>query len=128
MWWLYLLRCGDGTLYCGISNDVDKRVAAHRAGKGARYTRGRAPLRLLHKEEIGTRGDALRRELSWKKLSRTEKLARVRAERLRVKAAAAGERAAPTSPVRDAKPPPARRAPTAGRRGPRATSPDRGAG
>src|SRR5207248_4947126 len=50
MWCVYLLRCADGTLYTGITNDLARRLAAHRAGRGARYTRGRSPLTLLHSE------------------------------------------------------------------------------
>ena len=49
VWFVYLLRCADGSLYCGIARDVDKRLAQHEAGKGARYTRGRGPLTLLAK-------------------------------------------------------------------------------
>ena len=47
MWYVYVLRCGDGTLYTGTTDDVARRLAAHRAGKGAKYTRGRGPLELL---------------------------------------------------------------------------------
>lgn len=74
-WHLYLLRCGDGTLYCGIAVDVAARLAQHRAGKGAKYTRGRAPLELVYEEVCGNRGEALRRERAVKRLSRAEKLA-----------------------------------------------------
>ena len=72
-WYLYILRCGDGTLYTGITNDVEKRLAAHRAGKGAKYTRGRGPLELAYREECGTHSDALKREAQIKKLSREQK-------------------------------------------------------
>ncbi len=74
-WSLYLLRCGDGTLYCGISNDVQKRFAAHQAGKGARYTRGRGPLELVYEELCGDHAEALRREAQVKRMTRAEKLA-----------------------------------------------------
>ena len=74
-WHVYLLRCGDGTLYAGITNDLDKRLAAHRAGKGARYTRGRGPLRLVHSEPAGTKSAALKREHALKQLHRGQKLA-----------------------------------------------------
>ena len=74
IWYLYILRCGDGSLYTGITTDVDKRFAAHAAGKGAKYTRGRGPLELLYREECGTHSDALRRELEVKRLPREEKL------------------------------------------------------
>lgn len=73
-WLVYMLRCGDGTLYVGVSNRLQERLAAHRAGKGARYTRGRGPLRLLYVEHAGERGDALRREHWIKQLTRTDKL------------------------------------------------------
>ena len=73
-WLVYMLRCGDGTLYVGVSNRLSRRLEAHRAGRGARYTRGRGPLRLLYVEHAGDRGEALRRELWIKALPRTEKL------------------------------------------------------
>jgi predicted GIY-YIG superfamily endonuclease len=74
-WHLYLLRCGDGTLYCGIALDVEARVEAHRAGQGAKYTRGRGPLELVYREACGSRGQALQRERAVKALSRAAKLA-----------------------------------------------------
>lgn len=73
-WHLYILRCGDGTLYTGITTDVEKRLEAHRSGRGAKYTRSRGPLELVYREECGTHGDALRRELQVKKLKRNQKL------------------------------------------------------
>lgn len=73
MWYLYILQCGDGTLYTGITTDVEKRLEAHRSGKGAKYTRGRAPLELLYREPCGTHSDALKRELEVKHLTREEK-------------------------------------------------------
>ena len=72
-WHLYILRCADGTLYTGITTDVDKRFEAHCAGKGAKYTRGRGPLTLVYREECGDHSSALKRELEVKKLSRPEK-------------------------------------------------------
>lgn len=74
-WYLYILECGDGTLYTGIARDVERRLEAHRAGKGAKYTRGRGPLILRYTERCGPHGQALRRELAVKALSREEKLA-----------------------------------------------------
>src|SRR5207245_732002 len=68
MWCVYLLRCADGTLYTGITTDLHKRLAAHARGRGARYTRGRAPLTLLHAEPACTRSAALRREHELKRL------------------------------------------------------------
>ncbi len=73
-WYVYMLRCGDDTLYTGITDDVEKRLAAHRAGKGAKYTRGRSPLELVYVEEQPDKSAALRREIAIKKLPRKEKL------------------------------------------------------
>jgi len=68
-WYLYLLRCRDGTLYTGISNDVERRLAAHRQGRGARYLRGRTPLVLERKVRVGRRGDALKVERKVKRMT-----------------------------------------------------------
>jgi putative endonuclease len=73
-WYVYVLRCGDGTLYAGATTDVEVRLAAHRAGKGARYTRGRGPLALILCEPHVNRSAALRRECELKRLRRAEKL------------------------------------------------------
>ena len=72
-WYLYILRCGDGTFYTGITTDVEKRLEVHRSGKGAKYTRGRAPLKLVYRENCGSHSDALKRELAVKALTRQEK-------------------------------------------------------
>ena len=72
-WELYILRCGDGTLYTGIARDVEKRLAAHRSGKGAKYTRGRGPLEIVYRERCVDHGEALRREYAVKQLTREEK-------------------------------------------------------
>ena len=72
-WYVYILRCGDGTLYTGITDNVSRRLAAHRAGKGAKYTRGRGPVEVLYQEPQPDKSAALRRELALKKLSRAEK-------------------------------------------------------
>ncbi|HWQ10584.1 MAG TPA: GIY-YIG nuclease family protein [Holophaga sp.] len=74
-WSVYLLRCGDGTLYCGIALDVAARLEAHRTGKGARYTKGRGPLALVHVEACPDKPSALRRELEIKRMGREAKLA-----------------------------------------------------
>ena len=74
-WHLYILRCKDGSLYTGITTDVNKRLVAHRSGRGAKYTRGRAPLELVYREECGTHSDALKRELEIKALKKAEKIA-----------------------------------------------------
>lgn len=73
-WYLYILRCGDGSLYTGITTDVERRFDAHREGKGAKYTRGRGPLALVYREECGTHSAALKRELAVKRLTREQKL------------------------------------------------------
>ena len=72
-WYLYILRCKDNTLYTGVTTDVEKRLEAHRSGKGAKYTRGRTPLELVYREECENHSHALRRECEIKKLARTEK-------------------------------------------------------
>ena len=72
-WYLYILRCKDDTLYTGITTDVEKRLEAHRSGKGAKYTRGRAPLELVYRESCGSHSDALKREHQVKMLTREEK-------------------------------------------------------
>lgn len=73
MWYLYILRCGDGTLYTGITTDVERRLEEHRQGRGAKYTRGRGPLELAYQEECGTHSEALKREYAVKQLPRDEK-------------------------------------------------------
>ena len=73
-WYIYILRCGDDTLYTGITDDVEKRFAAHCAGKGAKYTRGRGPLTLVYTEQAEDKSAALKREHAIKKLTRAEKL------------------------------------------------------
>ena len=75
MWCVYLIRCGDGSLYAGCTNDLKKRLQAHRTGRGARYTRGRGPLKLAYSEDVPDRSAALRREHQLKRLRRDEKLA-----------------------------------------------------
>ena len=73
-WVCYLLRCADDTLYCGITNDMDKRLTAHNAGTAAKYTRARTPVELVYAEECADRSEASKRELAIKKLSRVVKL------------------------------------------------------
>ena len=72
-WYVYILRCGDGTLYTGATDDVGRRLAAHRAGRGAKYTRGRGPLELVYVEEQPDKSAALRREWEIKRLRREQK-------------------------------------------------------
>ena len=69
-----MLRCGDGSLYTGITTDVEARLEVHRSGKGAKYTRGRGPLELVHTEQCASKSEALKREMAIKALTREEKL------------------------------------------------------
>ena len=73
-WFVYILLCRDQTLYCGITDDVQRRLEMHRSGKGAKYTRGRGPLELVYWEDCGDHSAALKRELEIKALPREEKL------------------------------------------------------
>ena len=73
-WYLYILRCRDDSLYTGITTDVQSRLEAHRAGKGAKYTRGRAPLELVYSETCGDHSTALKREAQLKSLPRAGKM------------------------------------------------------
>src|SRR5688572_18618032 len=75
LWYIYLVRCADHTLYCGIARDVSARIREHEAGKGARYTRGRGPLELLLTARCRDQGLALRIERAIKRLTRDEKIA-----------------------------------------------------
>ena len=77
MEYVYVLRCGDNTLYTGWTNDIKKRLTAHSQGRGAKYTRGRGPLELVFQEECGTHSQALKREAAVKRLSRQEKEAMI---------------------------------------------------
>ena len=69
----YILECADGTYYCGWTNDLDRRIASHNAGTGAKYTRTRRPCRLIYFEEFETKEEAMSREWHIKRLSRQEK-------------------------------------------------------
>ena len=73
MFYVYILKCNDGTLYCGYTNDIQKRLATHQSGKGAKYTRGRLPVELVYFEEWDTKSDALIRECEIKKMTRAQK-------------------------------------------------------
>ena len=79
-YWLYILRCGDGSLYTGTTDDVERRLAAHQSGKGAKYTRGRGPLTLVYREACADRSAALRREAAVKRLPRAATLARIQGD------------------------------------------------
>ncbi len=73
-WAVYILRCKDGSLYTGVTNNMDKRLQAHNDGKGAKYTKARRPVVLVYEEEANDRSNAQIREAQIKKLSRTEKI------------------------------------------------------
>lgn len=77
---VYMLLCADGTLYTGWTNDMEKRLAEHRAGKGAKYTRSRLPVRLVYLEQLETKREAMRREYAIKHMRRKEKLALLASE------------------------------------------------
>ena len=71
--YVYIVECSDGTYYTGYTNDIEKRINAHNNGKGAKYTRGRIPVKLRYLEKYNTKSEALKREHSIKKQSRIEK-------------------------------------------------------
>ena len=77
----YMLRCADGTLYTGWTNDLEKRLKAHNAGTGAKYTRARLPVELVWYETFDNKIDAQRREYAVKQLTRAQKLALIQGER-----------------------------------------------
>lgn len=70
----YIVRCKDNTLYCGWTNDLEKRMASHNAGTGAKYTRSRHPVQLVYYETFETKEEAMRREYAIKRLTRAEKM------------------------------------------------------
>ena len=72
-WFVYILRCGDGTFYTGITNDLDRRLKTHNDGKGARYTRTRRPVEILYRETLKSRTQAMVRECAVKALPRKSK-------------------------------------------------------
>ncbi len=74
-WFTYILQCSDGSLYTGITNDLDKRISTHQSGKASKYTRCRLPVELLHHERKRTKSSALKRELEIKSWPRVKKLA-----------------------------------------------------
>ena len=76
----YLLRCRDGSLYAGWTNDLDRRVRAHNSGRGAKYTRSRRPVELVYAERFETRREAMRREQELKAMTREQKLELIRAD------------------------------------------------
>lgn len=80
-WYVYMLRCGDGSLYTGCTDDVERRLAVHNSGKGAKYTRSRLPVTLVYREVVADKSAALRREAAIKALPRSKKLALLEAEK-----------------------------------------------
>ena len=74
-WYVYILRCRDDTLYTGMTDDVDRRLETHNAGKGAKYTRGRGPVTVVYREQCDDKSTALKREHAIKTLTRAQKLA-----------------------------------------------------
>lgn len=81
---VYMLRCKDGSLYTGWTNDLEHRLAMHNSGRGAKYTRGRGPLELVYSEELPDKEAALRRECAIKKLRREQKLALLQTWQVRI--------------------------------------------
>ena len=79
IWKVYILRCGDGTLYTGITDNVQTRFQAHASGKGAKYTRGRGPLEIMYEEKCESHSAAAKREWQIKHLTRSQKLELCRA-------------------------------------------------
>ena len=79
--WVYILRCGDGSLYTGWTNDLDARVALHASGRGCKYTRSHLPVELAYCEQFETVHEAMSREWHIKRLSRAQKLALVASSR-----------------------------------------------
>ncbi|MDD4900212.1 MAG: GIY-YIG nuclease family protein [Candidatus Omnitrophica bacterium] len=74
-WHIYILECKDGKLYTGITNNLSRRIKAHNSGNGCRYTKYRAPVKLLYSEEVLDKPSALKREIQIKRLRRPKKLA-----------------------------------------------------
>lgn len=74
MWYVYLLECSDGSLYCGITNDINRRVDTHKKGKGAKYTKTRLPVKIFYTESVSNKSEAAKREYQIKKMSRENKL------------------------------------------------------
>ena len=77
-WYVYIVRCRDGSLYTGIATDVERRISDHQANKGSKYLRGRGPLKLVFKKQIGEKGRALRVERKVKRLPRHKKKALIK--------------------------------------------------
>lgn len=81
MFYVYILRCKDDTLYTGFTVNLENRIKTHNKGIGAKYTRGRIPVKLVYKEEYNTKSEALKRECALKKLNRIQKLKIIKGEK-----------------------------------------------
>ena len=77
-WFTYLLECNDGSLYCGYTNDLEKRLQLHNSGKGAKYTRGRLPVKLVTSRECASKHEAMNLEYKVKKQSKSKKVSFLR--------------------------------------------------
>ncbi|ANU15752.1 endonuclease [Planococcus maritimus] len=77
----YVLECGDGSYYAGYTNDLEKRLATHQSGKGAKYTRSRGPLTLIYNESFSTKPEAMKAEYAFKQLSKAEKIVYIRSRK-----------------------------------------------
>lgn len=82
-WYVYILRCADGTLYTGSTDDVQRRAEVHNSGKGAKYTRGRTPVEVVYSEQCESYSAALKREYAIKQLTRPEKLKLIESKNVR---------------------------------------------
>jgi len=78
MWYVYIVKCSDKTLYTGTAKDLKARIASHNSGKGAKYTRGRTPVKVVYKESFPSRSEALKRESRIKKLNTSGKEALIK--------------------------------------------------
>jgi putative endonuclease len=78
MWFVYIIRCQDGSLYTGSTNDIEKRFKDHSEGRGARYTKSHKPVRIIYWEGFSTKSEALKREAELKKWTRTQKEALIK--------------------------------------------------
>ena len=85
IWYLYILRCGDGTFYTGITTDIERRLKMHQTGKGAKYTRSRLPVKLVYFEEHETKSEAMSREYAIKKMTRANKLKLIECNQKQIK-------------------------------------------
>ena len=87
-WLLYIVKCSDGSMYTGITNDLSRRLAQHNHGQASRYTRGRLPVKLVHQERCRDRSQALKKEHAVKSLGRKEKKEYIAAARRRTRVSA----------------------------------------